>query len=102
MTTYAEKIASLPRYRSHKVIQAAKILEVEPLHISHLVLEMSTPDTAMSVPVDPEWLEKHKPEAGGYYVVYEDRHMSYSPAKAFEAGHTLIEEPTGAPTQGEG
>ena len=37
-----------------------------------------------------EWLDKHNPEVGGYYVVYEDGYKSFSPAKAFEEGYTLI------------
>ena len=35
-------------------------------------------------------VEKHNPEAGGYYVVYEDGYKSFSPAKAFEEGYTRI------------
>jgi hypothetical protein len=40
--------------------------------------------------VSLEYLDKHSPQAGGYYVVYEDGYRSYSPAAAFEAGYTLI------------
>ena len=36
------------------------------------------------------YYEKHRPEPGGYYVVYDDGYKSYSPAKAFEDGYTLI------------
>lgn len=91
MTTHEEKIAGLPRYRCHKVVQAARILEVETLQYPHLLLEMSTPDTAMSVPVDRKWLAQHDPKVGGYYVRYEDGYTSYSPAEAFERGYSLIE-----------
>lgn len=40
--------------------------------------------------VDAEFLAKHKPEVGGYFVQYDDGYKSFSPAKAFEEGYTLI------------
>lgn len=40
--------------------------------------------------VDWEYLTKHKPQAGGYYVVYDDGYKSWSPAKAFEEGYTRV------------
>ena len=42
------------------------------------------------------YMQKHKPQVGGYYVVYEDGYESYSPAGAFEAGYTLVVEPSGS------
>jgi hypothetical protein len=35
-------------------------------------------------------LDKHKPEVGGYYVVYKEGYKSFSPAGAFEEGYALI------------
>ena len=40
--------------------------------------------------VDRTYVEKHKPEAGGYYVVYADGYKSFSPAAAFEEGYTRL------------
>jgi hypothetical protein len=40
--------------------------------------------------VDANYVHKHKPEAGGYYVVYADGYKSFSPAKAFEDGYSLV------------
>jgi hypothetical protein len=40
--------------------------------------------------VSGEFLAKHKPAVGGYFVVYEDGYESFSPAKAFEEGYTRI------------
>lgn len=40
--------------------------------------------------VDAEYLKKHKPEVGGYYVVYKDGYRSFSPAQAFEEGYARI------------
>ena len=42
------------------------------------------------VPLSPEYVAKHKPEVGGYYVVYEDGYKSFSPAGAFESGYTRL------------
>lgn len=41
--------------------------------------------------VDGSFMAKHKPQAGGYFVVYTDGYQSYSPAKAFEEGYTRAE-----------
>jgi hypothetical protein len=40
--------------------------------------------------VSDEYIAKHKPEVGGYFVVYDDGYKSFSPAKAFEEGYTRI------------
>jgi hypothetical protein len=40
--------------------------------------------------VDGEYLRKHSPKAGGYYVVYADGYASFSPPEPFEAGYTRI------------
>lgn len=40
--------------------------------------------------VDSAYMRKHKPQAGGYYVLYKDGYTSFSPADAFEDGYTRI------------
>jgi hypothetical protein len=35
-------------------------------------------------------MKKHRPQVGGYYVLYEDGYHSFSPAPAFESGYSLI------------
>jgi hypothetical protein len=44
-----------------------------------------------SIPVNAEYLQKHKPRVGGYYVRYADGYESFSPAQAFEEGYTLMD-----------
>lgn len=39
-------------------------------------------------PVSREYVLKHNPKVGGYYVVYADGYKSWSPAQAFEEGYT--------------
>lgn len=43
------------------------------------------------IEVSAEFMAKHKPEPGGYYVVYKDGYASFSPAAAFEDGYTKIQ-----------
>jgi hypothetical protein len=74
----------MPRYKCHKEVHALKIRAVSGLTI--------VPEDSGYAPfeVPPAYLDKHKPEAGGYYVVYDDGYKSFSPAKAFEDGYTRL------------
>jgi len=47
--------------------------------------------TIPAIHVDSVFLSKHNPQAGTYYVRYEDGYESISPAAAFEAGYARIE-----------
>ena len=78
----------IPLYRCHKVVRAAKItaLHTSGTGAPYLVLG----EIGGIVSVLPDWYEKHKPEVGGYYVVYEDGYKSFSPAEPFEAGYTRV------------
>ena len=38
--------------------------------------------------VDADYMAKHKPQVGGYWVLYEGGYESFSPAQAFESGYT--------------
>ena len=80
----------MPQYQSHKKVWALKIKQVElrPAdgHIIHPADEGYGP-----FEVSDEYVQKHNPQAGGYYVVYADGYISWSPAEAFEGGHTAIE-----------
>lgn len=84
----------LPKYRCHKVVGALKIKRIEPRLAGGTI-----PDGHQLVPEDNsysafalshDFIERHKPKPGGYYVVYEDGYASYSPADAFESGYTRI------------
>ena len=90
----------MPRYKCHKEVWALKIADIE--------FEKSTVDEeghridggAMIIPtdegygpfrVDAGYVSKHKPQIGGYYVLYKGGYKSFSPAEAFKNGYTLIE-----------
>lgn len=80
----------MPRYRSHKQIWALKIKEVSLGAPNSVGCAIITPEEEGFAPfeVDAEYVRKHKPQAGGYYVVYADGYKSWSPAQAFEEGYT--------------
>ena len=51
-----------------------------------------TPEDTKYAPfkVGLEYMHKHKPYVGGYYVVYADGYKSFSPADVFENGYTKL------------
>ncbi len=71
----------MPKYKCHKEVWALKIKSIHNLTM--------TPEDPNYAPFDLplEYVSKHEPVAGGYYVVYADGYKSYSPAKAFEGGY---------------
>ena len=89
----------MPRYRSHKEVWALKIKTVELDSVKAQAENRETDGSATITPeeegyapfrVDHEYVRKHNPQAGGYYVVYADGYKSWSPAEAFEEGYTRI------------
>src|SRR5574337_752560 len=107
----------LPRYRSHKIVEAFKIKAVTRLYkvsepkpaeggelpeenipAAEVQLAPEPPQLtgAVLVPeaygipavtVDAAYLRRHDPQVGGYYVRYPDGYESWSPAEAFESGY---------------
>lgn len=83
----------MPKYQCHKQVWALKIKAVaqgtQPTDLPGGSWMLHPADDGYGpLEVSHEWYAKHKPEAGGYYVVYEDGYKSYSPASAFESGYT--------------
>jgi len=80
----------MPRYKSHKQVWALKIATVE-LHAAngHIIHPADKGYAPFRVP--DEYVQKHNPQPGGYYVVYDDGYKSFSPAKAFEEGYVAID-----------
>lgn len=78
----------LPKYNCIKQVRAFKIKDIIdfPMQIRCLIPE---DDNCNSIIVPIEYLRKHNPQIGGYYVKYEDGYESFSPAKAFEEGYVL-------------
>lgn len=107
MGAESQAMVAMPRYQSHKKVWALKIKAVERYVPTIAELDrilngtpgdgdsiggFITPEDAMysRFPVPSSYMQKHSPEAGGYYVQYEDGYVSFSPAAAFEEGYTRI------------
>lgn len=82
----------LPRYQCHKEVSALKIANITPYNSVKTGCATITPAEEDYHPifVNHEFMLRHDPKVGGYYVIYKDGYTSYSPAKAFEEGYTLI------------
>lgn len=84
------------KYRCHKEVEAMKIEEIE-LHgpedgeRDHVLLGREN-NVTVAVEVSTDYIARHSPEVGGYYVKYKDGYESFSPAAAFEGGYTEITE----------
>lgn len=87
----------MPKYKSHKIVWALKIKSIvrdgEGENRETDGTAIITPEEEGYAPfeVSEEYMHKHKPEVGGYYVSYKDGYKSFSPAKAFEEGNTRVE-----------
>jgi hypothetical protein len=83
--------AEMPRYKCHKEVHALKIESLKPRTPDDGTL-LLTPADAGYAPfiLGAEFVKKHNPQTGGYYVVYADGYKSFSPAEAFEKGYTRI------------
>ena len=91
--------AEMPQYGCHKKVWALKIRKIHLDHEDarregretdgHATITPEEPGYA-PLKVDRDYLAKHEPVVGGYYVVYADGYTSFSPAKAFEDGYTRI------------
>lgn len=86
----------MPRYRCHKEVHALKIRAVE---VPNREENEESDGSMIIVPeeegygpftVPAEYVRKHDPKPGGYYVLYKDGYRSFSPAEAFEEGYTRI------------
>ena len=89
----------MPRYKCHKEVWALKIKAIARDSDKAREEQRETDGSAMITPeedryapfkVDANYMHKHKPEVGGYYVVYADGYKSFSPAKAFEDGYSPV------------
>ena len=81
--------AELPRWKCHKEVHAFKItgINIPPEQDGGYV---KLTGLGMEVEVTAEYMKKHRPQVGGYYVLYDDGYHSFSPAQAFESGYTRI------------
>lgn len=87
----------LPKYKCHKVVRAFKITQID-FNLSGDAVIFGEHDGVEFLEV-PKYEEKYKGSKSnldqsdkGYFVLYEDGYISWSPTKAFEDGYSKIEE----------
>lgn len=83
-------MAEMPRYQCHKKVWALKIDGIGPLDEEGFAELFFEDKRYAPIKVGFAYREKHRPDVGGYYVVYDDGYKSFSPAKAFEEGYTRL------------
>lgn len=89
------EVQGLPQWQCHKVVSAFKIVERKRAYsqdvdssegFTHKLLG----DDGIAVVVGQDYMDRHQPLVGGYFVQYENGHQSFSPAEAFEAGYSSL------------
>lgn len=90
-----QRTTGLAQYACHKLVNAGQITAI---NAASLTID-DEDGNAISRIVSDEWLKKHNPEVGGYFVVYADGYESYSPVEAFEKGYTLGDGSASKPSQ---
>lgn len=80
----------LPEYECHKHVFALKIKAINMLFPGQGASIVPAEEGYASLLVTQEYLDRFKPEVGGYFVVYADGYKSFSPAKAFEEGYVRV------------
>jgi len=86
----SEDTQALPEYRCNKKVCAIKIKDIAVnIHGDGVIIPAIIGYSAIDITV--EYIAKHNPQIGGYYVVYKDGYRSFSPAAAFEEGYVLID-----------
>lgn len=81
-----EAQSEMPVYKCHKEVWALKIAAIT---LCDGGARIAPADKGYGhFMVDADYMNKHKPKVGGYYVVYKDGYKSFSPAEAFEDGYS--------------
>ena len=86
----------MPKYKCHKQVWALKIKSIvrdgegENRESDGSAIITPTEEGYAPFRVEHDYMHKHKPQEGGYYVVYKDGYKSFSPADAFEDGYSRI------------
>lgn len=79
----------LPRYKCHKEVWALKIKTIDTDADGTATI---TPEDSRYAPflVSADYVQKHSPTVGGYWVRYKGGYQSYSPADVFEDGYSRV------------
>ena len=94
--THGTPSREMPKYLCHKTVWALKIGRLAKSNEGENTewdgKWIITPDNKEfgSFEVEYDYVKKHNPQVGGYYVVYKGGYQSFSPAEDFESGYDLI------------
>ena len=80
--------SDLNEYQCHKKVKALRIDNIQYQDNNDIAFSACNQDWVVTV--NQAYMDKFKPEVGGYYVLYVDGYQSYSPAKAFDEGYSLV------------
>jgi len=80
----------MKKYKCHKEVTAAKIDLIQCMLGCETELVMQD-DGSNKLVCNGDFVARHHPQEGGYFVEYEDGYQSYSPANTFKSGYTLVE-----------
>lgn len=78
-------------YQCHKKVKAFQIRRISILKSTSVLYG----DNGEEVEIMDSWGPQDKSTSqllGGYYVLYDNSYSSWSPAEAFEAGYTVVEQ----------
>jgi hypothetical protein len=78
---------NLPRYQSHKIVEAAPIIAYDR-NAPTIFVRIDQAET-VRIEVPSNFFARGIPDVGDYFVRYEDGYVSWSPKEAFEAGYRL-------------
>lgn len=79
------------RFVCHKEVKAFKINDITQMSYGKFRLYGKGRDNLeVTAIVGDDYVNKHAPAIGGYFVEYKDGYQSFSPAKAFEDGYKEI------------
>jgi len=89
----------MPKYKCTKIVHGLKIkaivFDADLANAEGRETDGSatiTPERDRYAPfkVDCDYVRKHQPKVGGYFVVYKGGYKSWSPAEAFEDGYVEL------------
>jgi len=86
----------LTQYKCHKEVQASKINKIDRhSDLENYVLTLDDVSKGSNgikvrILVPNNYVDKHKPSVGGYYIRYKDGYQSFSPAEPFESGYSKL------------
>jgi hypothetical protein len=80
-------MTDLPRYKSHKIVEAAPITSISR-NPAWVEVKVGMQYSTFEVP--PDFFSRGLPSQDDYFVRYEDGYLSWSPKKAFEEGYIRV------------